>query len=177
MPHWLLKAAAQGAIAAAPLGDRLDRAARVHVTRSLTIGEAAFATKLRQCRHHVSAGRARPLRRALRAPRAGARHRLVPDRADRALALRGARVTTIDKNPLLEPERVRRTVQLYDDAARNGVLDQLLPGAWADRVATLRDAGGVGRRGGRRGAADRLGVECHRRRRAQHGPARPAAST
>ena len=29
MPHWLLKAAAQGAIAAAPLGDRLDRAARV----------------------------------------------------------------------------------------------------------------------------------------------------
>ena len=58
MPHWLLKAAAQGAIAAAPLGDRLDRAARVHVTRSLTIGEAAFATKLRQCRHHVVGARA-----------------------------------------------------------------------------------------------------------------------
>ncbi len=140
MPHWLLKAAAQGAIAAAPLGDRLDRAARVHVTRSLTIGEAAFATKLRQCRHHVSAAR------SVRTARPFGPHALelgtgwypiVPI----GLWLCGARrVTTIDKNPLLEPERVRRTVQLYDTAARNGVLDRLLPGAWADRVATLRDA-------------------------------------
>jgi hypothetical protein len=139
MPHWLLKAAAQGAIAAAPMGDRLDRAARVHVTRSLTLGEQAFATKLRQCRRHI--GRVRALRATRFRPRAlelgTGWYPIVPI----GLWLCGAeRVTTIDKNPLLEPERVRHTVRLYERAIRTGALDRLLPGAWAGRVAALRDA-------------------------------------
>src|SRR3712207_9454831 len=105
LPHWLLKAAPQGAIASAPLGDRLDRAARVHVTRSLTLGQSAFATKLRQCRHHVS--RARAIRGGGRtfSPRVlelgTGWYPIVPI----GLWLCGAsRVTTLDKNPLLEPE-------------------------------------------------------------------------
>lgn len=160
MPHWLLKAAAQGAIAAAPMGDRLDRAARVHVTRSLTLGQAAFATKLRQCRHHVS--RARAIRGAGRpfAPRVlelgTGWYPIVPI----GLWLCGAsRVTTLDKNPLLEPERVRRTVQMYDEAARSGMLDQLLPGVWADRVAALRDLAAWADEEDAEALLDRLGVE------------------
>jgi hypothetical protein len=48
---------------------------------------------------------------------------------------------------------------MYDEAAKSGVLDRLLPGAWADRVATLRDVAAWADEEEPEALLSRLGVE------------------
>jgi hypothetical protein len=124
---WLLKAAVQGAISVLPGHHRLNALLQQHVTGSLELSEATFATKLRQCGHHLA--RFREARGADRPPRAALElgtgwYPIVPV----GLALAGVvETTTVDISPLVDAQRAQRTFQSFAAAIQSDRLRDALP--------------------------------------------------
>ncbi len=128
VPSWLLKAGVQGAISLVPGRHRLNALLQEHVTRSLTLSEDVFATKVAQCSHHLA--RFREVRGGERPPGAVLElgtgwYPIVPI----GLALAGADgVTTLDVSSLTDAHRTRRTLELYAVWLDSGKLASALPG-------------------------------------------------
>jgi hypothetical protein len=127
VPSWLLKAGVQGAISLLPGRHRLNAFAQRHVTGSLTLSEAVFATKVAQCGHHLA--RFAQARGCEGPPGAVLElgtgwYPIVPI----GLALAGAReVTTLDVSPLADVDRTRRALELYTRWLDSGRLARALP--------------------------------------------------
>jgi predicted nicotinamide N-methyase len=140
VPSWLLKAGVQGVISLVPGRHRLNALLQQHVTRSLTLSEEVFATKVAQCSHHLA--RFREVRGEDRSPRAVLElgtgwYPIVPI----GLALAGADgVTTLDVSSLTDADRTRRTLELYALWLNSGRLASALPGIDAARATEALSA-------------------------------------
>jgi hypothetical protein len=138
MASWLVKAAAQGALAAVPGGDRVNLVLQRRVTGTMTLTRGSFEAKVVHARRHL-----RRRRRVLAgdAPPAAVLelgtgwHPIVPV----AMALTGVeRVVTFDVVPLADAERTRAVLERFRAAHESGRLAQLLPYADSERLEALR---------------------------------------
>lgn len=140
LPSWLLKAGVQGAISLVPGRHRLNALLQEHVTRSLTLSEDVFATKVAQCGHHLA--RFREVRGEEGLPGAVLElgtgwYPIVPI----GLALAGAGgITTLDVSSLTDADRTRRTLELYAVWLSSGRLAGALPGIDAARAEQVLSA-------------------------------------
>jgi hypothetical protein len=130
--HWILKAALQKAFSALPGGQVMNALFQRYVTRSLDMDGIRFEEVLRQCRKHFESyfavhGNSEPGFAVLELGTGW--YPIIPV----GLYLCGAsKVTTLDIRPLLSLDKIRKTLGLFCQSARQGSLGQLLP--WADET-------------------------------------------
>lgn len=142
MPSWLLKAAAQGAISVLPARHRLNAVLQQRVTGSLSLSDAGFKAKLRQCGHHLASFR--DARRTERLPRSALElgtgwYPIVPI----GLALAGVEeVTTTDIASLLDVRRAQRVLVLFAAAIQRDGLRSALPEVDPTRAEAVVAAAG-----------------------------------
>ena len=138
MARWMLKAAVQGSIALLPRSQLWNYLLQKHITRSIDLNEARLRSKLElYARRHIENSfdcRARGTDRLNVLELGTGWYPILPI----AFYLCGAsKIWTIDKQPLLRPENVKRTVRLFADIARREDLSAILPHIQKDRIDVL----------------------------------------
>ena len=145
MPHWMIKAAVQGAIARLPNPQRWNRVLQRYVTRSLDLTDEYFLEKWRQCERHLN------IYRELSGDGIGFTALelgtgwmpITPI----GLALGGARrVYSIDMQSLIRKEQVVAVLEAYQRHLRRGTVE-------------LPDPRAMDRLGDVLGRADELAVD------------------
>src|SRR5262245_60430623 len=139
MPHWLIKSTIQRAISLLPRSHWWNELFQTYVTRSLDLGTNRFELRLDYCRQHVEHwfGFGAQAPDGFRALELGTGwFPIVP----LGLYLCGAsEIWTFDIAPLLKTARLKRSLQLFCDAAENGTLRARLPRALPERIERLRE--------------------------------------
>jgi hypothetical protein len=139
MPHWILKAATQGAISRLPWKYSIHRLIQCHVTKSLILTPQLFEEQLRLCRTHLE-----NFRSARSSDETPGRvlelgtgwHPTTP--VGFYLCGTGA-VWTIDKVQLLQARSVLPVLELFVEYARTGKLARFLPTASNARVGAVEE--------------------------------------
>jgi hypothetical protein len=133
----MVKAAAQRILSLLPGGRFGNRLLQRYVSRSLELDENQFEVRLTHCRKHLenffpTRGSSEPGFSVFELGTGW--HPIIPI----GMYLCGAsRVTTLDIEPLLNRERVCRTLDLYRRSAERGALATVLPWILEERVETL----------------------------------------
>lgn len=128
--HWILKAAVQKTLSLLPGAYVGNSFFRRCVTKSLRLSDTEFGESLVQCRKHLenyfaAAGNSQPAFSVFELGTGP--YPVIPV----GMYLCGAsKVTTVDIQPLLSPERVRLTLRFYCEHAERGNLPKALP--WVD---------------------------------------------
>ncbi len=153
--HWILKAAIQKALSLLPESQMWNRLLQQYITRALEMDPVTFEHKLTKCRKHLEnyfsiAGGSRPGFSVMELGTGW--YPIVPI----GLYLCGASpVWTVDIQPLLSRERVRKVLALFCHYAERGRLADILPWVNKDRVAHLL---GLAKHAGLRSVGEVLGL-------------------
>lgn len=138
MPHWVLKALAQGAISFLPRSQSSNYYFQSYVTKSLELTTARFEHKLHQCNSHMEnylATRPDSLSSFTVLELGTGWQPVVPV----ALFLCGAsKIYTVDKASLLRPSRVREVFSRFVEYADLGRLFEIVPSVRKDRIHLLK---------------------------------------
>lgn len=138
MPHWLIKLAIQRGISLLPKSHKWNELFQKHITRSLELTPDRFEERVRFCSTHLEHlrqfGCAQTENFSVLEVGTGW-YPVVP----LGLFLCGAgKISTYDIAPLLTPQRVGRTLRMFDEYERRSALNTLLPGVVPERLAQLR---------------------------------------
>src|SRR5437868_2185910 len=138
MPHWMIKATLNRAVAALPKRrfgyELLQRIG----SRALSLSPQQFEAKLDECRIHLANLRSHSQCESFTVFELGTGwFPIVPI----GMFLCGAsRTTTCDIESLLQPSRVRRVLELFVEYAHAEKLNALLPGWMPERLETVHRA-------------------------------------
>lgn len=139
MPHWMIKSFAHRAISLLPGSRAIGDMLRTRMSKSLDLSAEKFESKVAES--HTQTEHFRRVAKLELDGRCVVElgtgwHPVMP----LCYFLCGAAgVWTYDIEPLLRPQRVRRTIELFLEANRSGRLTQFLPGIRAGRIQVLKN--------------------------------------
>jgi hypothetical protein len=136
MPKWLVKATVQRAISMLPQSQSWNYVFQKHVTGSLNLDTVWFQRRLRECRWHLENyfnTSAHPNARVLELGTGW--YPTIP----LSFWLCGvSNIVTIDIQPVLRREAIRKTFESFIASAERGELATVLPWLKEDRLAVLK---------------------------------------